>query len=168
MIRCIKESLPEVEVSQVVHVATDAPSKKLHVALAACLPCFEALSLDATHAAMRYEHATGGRKTGGSVLLRSFMEKFAGFDETVDRNSWGPMYDGSSQCSLSPQESKLREHICGQAIAQRKARRIVAEAARLQVWPTRIQFIEALASLASFSPFRRNAWETRRKQSHSG
>jgi hypothetical protein len=149
LIRCIRESLPEDGLKQVVHVATDAPSKKLHLALAASLPSFEGLSLDATHAAMRYEQATGGRKTAGSVLLRAFLTKFAGHDVTVNTSIWGPMYDGSRQCSLSPQETQLREQISTQVMSKRKAQRIVSDAAQLQVWPTRIQFIEALAALSS-------------------
>ena len=35
------------------------------------------------------------------------------------------------------------------SLSKRKAQRIVSEAAQLQVWPTRIQFIEALAALSS-------------------
>ena len=62
------------------------------------------------------------------------------------------MYDGSRQCSLSPQETRLREQISTQVMSKRKAQRIVSEAAHLQVWPTRIQFIEALAALSSLHP----------------
>ena len=61
--RCINDSSPEEGICQVEHVATDAPSQKLHAQLAAVLPQFQGLSLDPTHAAMRYEQATNGRKT---------------------------------------------------------------------------------------------------------
>ena len=85
-------------------------------------------------------------------LLPAFLAKFAGHDVTVNKSIWGPMYDGSRQCSLSPQETRLREQISTQVMSKRKAQRIVSEAAHLQVWPTRIQFIEALAALSSLHP----------------
>lgn len=40
--------------------------------------------------------------------LPAFLAKFAGHDVTVNKSIWGPMYDGSRQCSLSPQETRLR------------------------------------------------------------
>lgn len=69
---CICKSLSGPGLEQVEHVATDCPSKKLDDDLSVVLPALSGLSLDPTHAAMQYEQATGGRKTAGSVLLRSW------------------------------------------------------------------------------------------------
>lgn len=147
--RCIKDSLPEEGICQVEHVATDAPSQKLHAQLAAVLPQFQGLSLDPTHAAMRYEQATNGRKTAGSMLLRRFMVKFTGHDASMVGDVWGAMFDGAGQHDLSPQEAKLREQILTTSMSRRRAARVIQDAGDLEVWPTRIQFIEAIAALAS-------------------
>eukprot|EP00435_Cladocopium_sp_Y103_P025845 s3264_g6.t1 len=147
--RCIRESLPDEGLLSIRHVATDAPSKKLHGELATMLPNFEGLSLDPTHAAMRYEQATGGRKTEGSMLLRCFMSKFCGYDSSADPKIWGPMFDGNFACQLSPQEQSLRQQIETSSMSKAKAARVIAEVKPLQIWPTRIQFVEALASLSS-------------------
>ena len=145
---CICKSLSGPGLEQVEHVATDCPSKKLDDDLSVVLPALSGLSLDPTHAAMRYEQATAGRKTAGSVLLRSFMAKFAGYDPAIVHNQWGPMYRGDSGVMLSPPEVTLRGHILGSSMPLRRAKRVINEASKLVVWPTRLQFVEALAALS--------------------
>lgn len=149
LVRCIKESLPACAWDQIQHIATDNPSAKLHEDFAAAFPHFRGLSLDPTHAAMRYEEGTGGRKTAGSMLLRSFMAKFAAHDVEVQGNIWGPFFTGQSKETLSPQENRLRDQILSSSMPKRRAKRVLEEAEKLQVWPTRIQFLEALAALSS-------------------
>lgn len=145
---CICKSLSGPGLEQVEHVATDCPSKKLDDDLSLVLPALSGLSLDPTHAAMRYEQATGGRKTAGSVLLRSLMAKFAGYDPEIVHNQWGPMYRGDSGVMLSPREATLRRHIIGSSMPLRWAKRVINEASTLVVWPTLVQFVEALVALS--------------------
>eukprot|EP00435_Cladocopium_sp_Y103_P041761 s1353_g11.t1 len=151
LLRCLQDVLPANALGQIQHIATDAPSRKLHSHFANVLPQFQGLSLDPTHAAMRYEQGTFGRKTSGSVLLRSFMEKFTARATATGGNLWGPIFQGDTR-ALSPQESRLREQILTQGMSLRRAGNVIRDAAILQVWPTRIQFIEALAALAAKHP----------------
>ena len=116
--------------------------------LAQRLPNLSCVVLDATHASMHYEEATGGRRTGGSSMLRRFMAKFCGKDSSWPANLWGNFYDGSTLARLSAPEQSLRELITEGTMPLRRARRIIRDAEDLLVWPTRIQFIEALAALA--------------------
>lgn len=81
-------------------------------------------------------------------MLRRFMAKFCGKDSSWPANLWGNFYDGSTLARLSAPEQSLRELITEGTMPLRRARRIIRDAEDLLVWPTRIQFIEALAALA--------------------
>ena len=80
---CLTKCLPEAGLLQVEHIASDSPSTKLFRALKEVCINLEGLSLDPTHAAMRYEQALGAKKSRGSHLLRSFMTKFTTHDPAV-------------------------------------------------------------------------------------
>lgn len=146
---CLHCALSDTGLEQVEHIATDSPSLKLHTTLAAICPRFRGLSLDPTHAAMRYEQASFGRRTAGSSLLRSFMAKFSGHDRNIAGDIWGPMFAGQDAVPLSQQEARLRQQILSASMPRRKAAQVIDEAAGHVVWRTRIQFIEALAALAA-------------------
>ena len=120
---CIQKALPDQALEQVKCVATDNPSSKLMNVLAQRLPNLSCVVLDATHASMHYEEATGGRRTGGSSMLRRFMAKFCGKDSSWPANLWGNFYDGSTLARLSaPEQSLARTHHGRHnAVAARKA-----------------------------------------------
>ena len=97
---------------------------------------------------MHYEQGLGGRKSAGSSLLRSFMVKFTNHDEAVTQNIWGPFFEGQACVALSREEQMLRQHILDSSLAVVRSKRILASCEELKVWPTRIQFVEALAALS--------------------
>ena len=107
------------------------------------------MSLDATHAAMHYEQAFGGRRTGGSQLLRSFMAKFAGKGDAATENIWGDSFQGSGAARLTAQEQALRNIILDGSMSRNKTTKVLTACNHIDVWPTRIQFVEAVAALAS-------------------
>ncbi|CAJ1349140.1 unnamed protein product, partial [Effrenium voratum] len=98
---------------------------------------------------MRYEQASHGRRTRGSQLLRRLMVKFTTHDQAVTTNIWGPFYDGLPGHKLSGQEQSLRDAILDGSMSTARARRVLGSVEYLRVWPTRIQFIEAVAALSS-------------------
>lgn len=132
---CLVQALPAAGLLQVQHVATDSPGHKLLQDLRECCPNLEALSLDPTHTAMRYEQATGGRKTAGSVLVRRLMMKFTSFDASITSNIWGPFFDGSAAVVCSAQEATLRQHILNRSLAKARARRVIDASLTLKTWP---------------------------------
>eukprot|EP00438_Fugacium_kawagutii_P009806 Skav233854 [mRNA] locus=scaffold2551:141782:143090:+ [translate_table: standard] len=146
---CLVQALPAAGLLQVRHVATDSPGHKLLQDLRQCCPNLEALSLDPTHTAMRYEQATGGHKTAGSVLVRRFMMKFTSFDASIRSNIWGPFFDGSAPVACSLQEETLRKHILNSSLAKARARRVIDASLNLKTWPTRLQFVEAMAAVSA-------------------
>ena len=146
---CIQACLPYGGVQQVEHIASDNPSHKLFTTLMEALPCLKSIALDPTHAAMRYEQASHGRRTRGSQLLRRLMVKFTTHDQAVTTNIWGPFYDGLPGHKLSGQEQSLRDAILDGSMSTARARRVLGSVEYLRVWPTRIQFIEAVAALSS-------------------
>ena len=147
--QCLLQSLPPDALQQVIHVASDSPSGKLFSELRKILPHMEGLSLDPTHAAMHYEQATGGRRTHGSSLLRRFLSKFSCHGAATSHNVWGLMYDGTQSRCLTTQEMQLRDHVMEGTMNARRARRVISESEMLETWPTRIQFVEAVAALAA-------------------
>lgn len=146
--RCVASTLTDSARAQVRYIATDEPSNKLCLALKDVLPNLEALALDPTHTAMKYEQATNGRKTKGSALLRAILAKFCP-RTGARRNIWGSFYDGSATPRLSAPEKTLREQILDGSLSQRRAARVLKDMVPLDVWPTRIQFVEAVAALAA-------------------
>ncbi|CAJ1441782.1 unnamed protein product [Effrenium voratum] len=148
IVSCVVDALPAEALQRVKYVASDCPSAKLMGQLQAVLPNLQALVLDGTHAAMHYEQATNGRKTAGSALLRKFLAKFCPRDNALAVNIWGAPYDGSLPARLSAPENALREHIIKGTLGLRRARHVLASVDGLSAWPTRIQFIEAVAALA--------------------
>lgn len=144
---CLTTCLPEAALMQVQHVATDNPSKKMLEDLREVCPNLAGLSLDPTHTAMRYEQACNGRKNAGSTLLRSLMVKFTTWDPDVSVPIWGPMYAGG-EVHPTTQEERLREHILNGSMPNARAKKVLASCANLKIWPTRLQFVEALAALA--------------------
>ena len=98
---------------------------------------------------MRYEQAfTGGRKTTASILLRSLMVKFTTFDAAITMPIWGPLY-GGKDVAPALAETNLRDQILQGSMPRARADKILKHAADLKVWPTRLQFAEALAAFAS-------------------
>ena len=82
-----------------------------------------------------------------SALLRSFMVKFTTWDPDVTAPIWGPMYAGG-EIACTVQENKLRDHILHGSMPTARANKVLASCVALKAWPTRLQFIEALAALA--------------------
>ena len=146
--KCLTTCLPEAGLTQVKHLATDNPSKKMLEEIQEACPNLQTLSLDPTHTAMKYEQACGGRRTAGSVLLRKFLVKFTTTDPGLSTQIWGPMYAGQDVSSTTP-ETRLREHILQGSMPKIRADRVLEACAHLKVWPTRLQFVEAIAALAS-------------------
>lgn len=144
---CLTSCVPHAGLVQVQHLATDNPSKKMFEELHETCPNLLGMSLDPTHLPMRYEQACNGRKTGGSALLRSFMVKFTTWDPDVTAPIWGPMYAGG-EIACTVQENKLRDHILHGSMPTARANKVLASCVALKAWPTRLQFIEALAALA--------------------
>ena len=147
--RCLQTALTENALQHVRHVATDSPSGKLLATLSTIMPSLEGVSLDPTHTAMRYEQATNGRRTKGSALLRSLMAKFSAHDPEFSSNIWGPFFGEQSAPALTAAERQLRSCISDGSMSAHRASRILANADKLCIWPTRIQYIEAMAALAS-------------------
>lgn len=145
---CLQKSISAPGLLQVEHIASDNPSPKLFSELKSICANLKALSLDPTHTAMHYEQGLGGRKSAGSSLLRSFMVKFTNHDEAVTQNIWGPFFEGQACVALSREEQMLRQHILDSSLAVVRSKRILASCEELKVWPTRIQFVEALAALS--------------------
>ena len=146
---CLRQALPDRALLQVQHIATDSPSNRLFQDLREVCPNLSGLSLDPTHGAMHYEQATNGRKTKGSSLLRRLLAKFSASDPQITENIWGPYFDGNEVRKLTAQEANLREQILDGSMSQRRAKNVLQQASALTVWPTRIQFVEALAALAA-------------------
>ena len=74
--------------------------------------------------------------------------KFTAHDPNVESNIWGPFYAGGPVPEVR-QEANLRQHILDVSMSKARARRILQSAEQLLIWPTRIQFIEAVAALAA-------------------
>ena len=148
IVACLQTCLPQAGLLQVEHLATDSPNENLLAELTNVCPNLKALSLDPTHAAMKYEQALVGKRSAGSRLLRSFFVKFTAHDPNVESNIWGPFYAGGPVPEVR-QEANLRQHILDVSMSKARARRILQSAEQLLIWPTRIQFIEAVAALAA-------------------
>lgn len=145
----LRLALPQEALVQTRHLASDNPSAKLFAAMSQLLPHLEGLSLDPTHGAMRYEQATNGRKTRGSQVLRGLLAKFSSYDPAIRSNIWGDMFTGLEERPLLPQEQRLQQDIQTGGMSARRARGVLTKVENLKVWPTRIQYIEALAALAA-------------------
>ena len=145
---CLNKDLPASSRAQTQHVATDNPSARLHQGLSRVLPNLQGLSLDPTHAAMHYEQALGGRRSAGSHLLRRFMAKFTAYDSSITENIWGEAFTGTNPARMTAQEQLLRGYIKDGSMSLRRAKNVISTADALTVWPTRVQFVEAVAALA--------------------
>lgn len=146
---CLSKCLPKEGLAKVEHIATDAPSAKLLADLQLVCPNLKAISLDPTHAAMKYEQAFGGKKSHGSSLLRRLLVKFTTHDPAVVSDIWGPHYTGGSTPPWTEQEKMFRCNILDGSMSLFRARRVLKSVEGLLLWPTRIQFLEGVAALAA-------------------
>ena len=147
---CLSKCLSQKGLLQVQHIATDAPSAKLLADLQVVCPNLTAISLDPTHAGMKYEQAFGGKRSHGSSLLRRLLVKFTTHDPAVVSNIWGPYYAGGGPPSpWTEQEKLLRCNILDGSMSLFRARRVLKSVEALLAWPTRIQFLEGVAALAA-------------------
>lgn len=149
ILHCLQSALPERGLQQVEHIAVDNPSGKLFQELKGTLCKLTSVSLDPTHACMHYEQALGKHRSAGSGTLRKFMAKFCGRDPDITANIWGPMFEGNNCPRITGQEQKLREEIKSGSMPARKAQQVLSASDALKVWPTRLQFVEAIAALAA-------------------
>ena len=136
--RGIKHSFPEAGICQV--------EQKLHVQLTAVLPQFQGLSLDPTHAAMHYEQATFlVERLLNFVLRRRFMAKFTGIWRLNPRGCLTEQENMICHHKKQSYASRFSQHLC----PEEEQLFVIQDPGELDVWPTRIQFIEAVAALAS-------------------
>ena len=151
---CLTKCLPEAGLLQVEHIASDSPSTKLFRALKEICINLEGLSLDPTHAAMRYEQALGGKKSRGSHLLRSFMTKFTTHDPAVTSNILGPWYQGGAAPPLTAQEQALRHHIQERSFSKIRASKVLFAAEKLVAWMLKkwIGFSTTFGTVKVFNP----------------
>lgn len=146
---CLQKCLPPEGLQQVEHMATDLPSRKFLTDVRSVCPNLKILSLDPTHTAMKYEQALGGKKSQGSSLMRQLLVKFTTHDANVQGNIWGPVYEGGVAPAQTEQEKRLRAQILDASMSKYRARRVLQAMEALLLWPTRIEFIEAVAALAA-------------------
>eukprot|EP00438_Fugacium_kawagutii_P009987 Skav234406 [mRNA] locus=scaffold873:377309:378793:+ [translate_table: standard] len=134
---------------QVKYISTDAPSLKLLTELKSCMPQLQTLILDPMHLAMTYEYTTGRKRSPGSTLLRLMLSKF---NQRAAGNAWGIFYQGQNLLPLTPAEDKARQLIESGMMSNAKCQRVLSALENIQVWPTRLAFIEGLAALSSTFP----------------
>ena len=107
-------NLPQAALDQVQCVAKDAPSSLMFSLLRSIMPNLQCLCLDPVHLAIKYEYATGRRRTKGSASLRACLGKFNSSDSTATAERWGAFSRASTQhhCLRGkqpcPQEACLR------------------------------------------------------------
>ena len=141
-------NLPQAALAQVQCVATDAPSSHMFSLLQSIMPNLQCLCLDPVHLAIKYEYATGRRRTKGSGRLRACLGKFNATDASFAAGHWGPFFSGASATSLSAREACLREQIRSGGMATRKASSILQQVEEKVVWANRTEFVESLAAIS--------------------
>ena len=99
-------NLPQAALDQVQCVATDAPSSLMFSLLRSIMPNLQCLCLDPVHLAIKYEYATGRRRTKGSASLRACLGKFNSSDSTATAERWGAFFTGQHATPLSAREKK--------------------------------------------------------------
>ena len=133
--------------NQVQHVGCDNPSKALWIQLKRVCPNIETLCLDATHLPIVYEYAHWHKRTPGSRYLRLIMCKFARRDTSIDKKAWGPVFHGDSPTPLNREEENMRSILLNMSMSMPRAKAIQSNMSADKPFFTRIDFIEALASL---------------------
>ena len=141
-------NLPQAALDQVQCVATDAPSSLMFSLLRSIMPNLQCLCLDPVHLAIKYEYATGRRRTKGSASLRACLGKFNSSDSTATAERWGALFTGQHATPLSARETTLREQILSGGMSASKASSILQQAEAKVVWASRTEFTEALAAIS--------------------
>jgi len=136
--------------NQVRFLATDCPSLKLWDTLRRVLPNLQIMCLDTVHLGITYEYGFWRKHTPGSTLLRTIMSKFTVYDPELTDTDWGPAFNGSGPKTRDTREEKLyRDHIWEQSMCTGRAKRVLAELNTKNPFRSRLEFIEAVAALAS-------------------
>ena len=144
--QCLLQSLPPDALQQVIHVASDSPSGKLFSelqknfashgrAILGPHPCCYALRTGDWRPKDPWVIAAP------SVFVKVFMPRRCHLPQCVG--------DGTQSRCLTTQEMQLRDHVMEGTMNARRARRVISESEMLETWPTRIQFVEAVAALAA-------------------
>ena len=155
-------NLPQAALDQVQCVATDAPSSLMFSLLRSIMPSLQCLCLDPVHLAIKYEYATGRRRTKGSASLRACLGKFNSSDSTATAERWGAFFTGQHATPLSARERTLREQILSGGMSASKASSILQQAEAKVVWASRTEFTEALAAIPRSFATRLSEKERRR------
>ena len=125
----LQRNLPAAALLQVEHVATDAPSQELFSVLSAIMPNLQTLCSDPLHLCMKYEYATGPRRTLGSAALRTCLSKFNNIDPSTPSKTFGPSFHGHAAPVLSSREVLTSAQISDGTMPQSKANKILARQA---------------------------------------
>ncbi len=139
--------LPLVVRNQIKHIACDDPSKALLNQLKQICRNLSTMSLDPTHLAIVYEYAHWRKRTPGSNYLRKIAIKFNKRDASLEPEAWGHVFEGSNARCLSREEETARCHIVNMSMSKHRANLIERQLDADVPFYTRIEFIEALASL---------------------
>ena len=137
--------------SQVLHVASDAPSAEMFQVLSKVLPHLKSIALDAMHIVMVYQQNMNNRKTHGSRWLALIMDKFRKRDPVRTAASWGAWYTGQALHASSADVRAVRQRLENPDMSTAHAYQHLEGIDPDQPWLAEIDFLEAvLAHLSQF------------------
>lgn len=138
------------QLADVVHIATDAPSRKLLQTVRRHMPNLVWVSLDPTHIAMLWESAHSHKHTRGSSCLRLAMQRFCCIDTSLTADEWGAPFEGE-HIHPSSRESLLIQHVRDGSMSLGRARailRTLEDEAHLPYY-SQSYFIEVMAAVSA-------------------
>jgi len=127
----------------------DDPSAKMWTSFRDLFPRLEVISLDPVHLPIVYEYATWKKRSKGSRYLRQIMAKFTAYDASVNPTIWGEPFAGVDAKPLGREEDMYRDQILKQSMNLGRAQSIKENLKADQPFYSRVEFIEAIASLCA-------------------
>lgn len=88
------------------------------------------------------------KKSAGSKYLRNIVAKLNAVDASLDADYWGPVYEGTGCSPLTAVEEKARARVFDQSMPLSTAQRIRNSLDKTKPFYTRLEIIEAIASLS--------------------
>ena len=152
VIAALKAELTPSQLLEIVHVSVDNPTKKLVGYLRELCLNFTTLSLCGPHLVFAWESCFGERKTTGSKVLKTIINKDSSIHGSRINVSKEDVYQGQGDRPLTPSEEKKLAKVENGTMSKKGAQELIDNLDQKRAFGCRGEYIDCMAALVRLFP----------------
>ena len=146
---CFRKECSTDVLNSIQSIASDAPSNDFFKSMRQVCPNLWIMRLDPVHLCITYNASFWKKRTAREVTLRTIQNKWNKVDYSKPLGYWGNAFNGCNRLQVIAEEILVRNTIRSCSLPSAKAKKILKDMDPEKPWYSRLEYVEALAALAS-------------------